>query len=148
MTEKRPFSERPAARPIQKPSIPSVKKTLVSSHQMKFKWSSGLGCLAIVAILLAVIGVVSFISSANPSPMSQEEIAATAETHCQNLVKKALKSPSTAQFSGESVAGTDSMTITGSVDSDNSFGATIRASFQCTATLSGDSVNVTLDSLN
>ena len=49
---------------------------------------------------------------------------------CQNVVKENLKSPSTAKFVG--VPKRTGEYIRGEVDAENSFGATLRNSFQCT----------------
>lgn len=49
---------------------------------------------------------------------------------CQDLVRDNLKSPSTANFVG--VPSYSAGVISGEVDSENSFGANVRSSFQCT----------------
>lgn len=53
---------------------------------------------------------------------------------CQQFVEKRLKSPGSADFSSESATENPdgSWTVTGDVDSDNSFGASIRNSYRCT----------------
>ncbi|MFM6963050.1 MAG: hypothetical protein ACKOWJ_02110 [Micrococcales bacterium] len=55
---------------------------------------------------------------------------------CEALVLKGLKAPATAKFSQESLADVDSRLsqIDGVVDSQNSFGALIRSSFECQVT--------------
>jgi hypothetical protein len=48
------------------------------------------------------------------------------------MVQDKLKAPSTAEFSNESVSGSgNSWNVSGSVDSQNSFGAKIRSSYTC-----------------
>lgn len=153
MAEERPLHERPAARPIPKPGVvvpnADVKPdspTIPSPPEKRpFKWGTGVGCLVVVGILL--VGMVSCIavSSSSHSRPSQDDISSSAQQNCEDLVKRGLKSPSTAKFSDEDVSGSDVMTITGSVDSENSFGASLRASFQCTATVDGDNVNMVVD---
>lgn len=68
---------------------------------------------------------------------------------CRDWVKDRLKSPGSADFSGEAVS-QDGKTyvVTGAVDSDNSFGAAIRNHYRCEATHDdGRSVLVSLDGL-
>lgn len=52
---------------------------------------------------------------------------------CQQAVKIWLKSPGSAQFGGEAVAGRDPYIVTGWVDSQNGFGALVRNRYQCRA---------------
>jgi hypothetical protein len=54
---------------------------------------------------------------------------------CEELVKNELKSPASAQFSGETQSNLDSSTVNidGTVDSQNGFGAMIRSTFECQA---------------
>ncbi len=54
---------------------------------------------------------------------------------CEELVKNELKSPASAQFSGETQSNLDSniVNIDGNVDSQNGFGAMIRSTFECQA---------------
>ena len=61
---------------------------------------------------------------------------------CEEWVKAKLKAPSTADFSGQVVSGGPvSWTATGAVDSENSFGATVRSSWSCEIKLIGDQWN-------
>ena len=66
----------------------------------------------------------------------------TADAACEEFVKTALKSPSTAKFPyGEAqVAGTGTgpFTVTGPVDSQNGFGATVRSNYTCQAHVDAD----------
>lgn len=58
---------------------------------------------------------------------------------CKHYVKDRLKSPGTADFSGLSMDGSGSrVTVSGDVDSQNSFGGVVRNSFTCTVSGSGD----------
>lgn len=54
---------------------------------------------------------------------------------CQTWVKEQLKAPASAHFSGVTASRSDSglWTVTGSVDSQNSFGAELRSSWHCLA---------------
>lgn len=108
----------------------------------------GKGCLiwalippaGIVLVLLILILAPKHDSNAYP---------AQAQLQCRTFVKEALKSPSSAHFSDEQVTGSGQVwTVTGGVDSDNSFGASIRNSYSCTVQVDpNDSDNWTLESL-
>lgn len=78
----------------------------------------------VVALALAVI--VGYRLVAGTSIESQ------AAEHCQELVTDSLTSPASAEFSDveTTLAGT-LYTTTGNVDSQNRFGAMIRANFRC-----------------
>lgn len=62
-----------------------------------------------------------------------------ARVMCEQFVEDRLKSPKSADYSGESVFREgDVWVVTGKVDAQNSFGAMIRNSFKCRMTVSGD----------
>lgn len=63
-----------------------------------------------------------------------------AQAQCERWVKEKLKSPSTAKFSEEvrTARGSSAWTITGQVDSQNSFGAMVRSGWSCTIELDED----------
>lgn len=98
------------------------------------KWS--LGCLGVFLAFVLFIVVscsIQMNSPENKGPKPPTEL--DARIACQDLVSKRLKSPSTAKFGGEDeslVSGT--WTATGTVDSQNGFGAMIRGSYTCTMT--------------
>ncbi len=82
----------------------------------------------VVAIVIA-LNVYGSFRNANPT---DEDKQAESQVACENVVKNGLKSPSTASFSNETATGTDGQyTVTGDVDSQNSFGAMIRNHFTC-----------------
>lgn len=65
--------------------------------------------------------------------------SAEAKWACEEFVKKQLKAPATAKFSGEAAAKAakpvgDEYIASGSVDSQNSFGALLRSTFSCDIT--------------
>ena len=73
----------------------------------------------------------SYSSSTDRYGNSKYDAIAAAEKY----VKNNLKSPTSARFSGESATlSGSSWTVTGTVDAQNSFGATIRNSFRVTIT--------------
>lgn len=59
---------------------------------------------------------------------------------CREWARDHLRSPSTADFSDETVrsAGTNEWTVTGSIDAENAFGGTVRATYTCDIRLDGD----------
>ena len=139
MAEERPFEERPAARP-------SAANTPASSPQEPQDPSSGdkkpwkPGCLFYTLIFIVIIVIFSIIGGMAGSGGSGTDGLVVA---CQQVVKKNLKSPSSASFVGVPVA--NGNIITGQVDAENSFGAQIRSTFQCTII---DEDTVRLDFLN
>lgn len=60
-----------------------------------------------------------------------------AVSQCEARVEKLLKAPSTAQFDS-SATGSGTWTVTGTVDAENSFGATVRSSYGCTVVMNND----------
>lgn len=94
-----------------------------------------------VAIVLVLA-----ISAAFNGGSSSSDNTVEAQIACESRVKDALKSPSTADFSDD-VTGSGPYTVTGTVDSENSFGAMLRSEFQCTVKVTGDQTFTTIDYL-
>lgn len=94
-----------------------------------------------VAIVVVLVISASFGGGSSSSDNSVE-----AQIACENRVKDALKSPSTADFDDE-VTGSGPYTVTGTVDSENSFGAMLRSDFRCTVKVTGDQTFTTIDYL-
>lgn len=88
---------------------------------LRFKLWLGIG---VVALVLVGIGGYWFVTSSSVESQAAE--------HCQELVIDSLTSPASAEFSDleTTLAGT-LYTTTGKVDSQNRFGAMIRAIFRC-----------------
>jgi hypothetical protein len=63
-----------------------------------------------------------------------------AQDRCETYIKTLLKAPSTADFSGETATdnGDKTWNVTGNVDSENGFGASLRSTWSCTARDNGD----------
>ena len=77
---------------------------------------------------------------------SETSLQYEAKDSCHEWVKKELRSPATAEFSDENVAGDEGdYTITGNVDSQNGFGATVRSTWTCTVKLDGDTWRGSVD---
>lgn len=102
---------------------------------------AGIGCLSIIGIIV-VGGIIAAIAGASGNSSGSDQSGA-AVVACQEVVKQNLKSPSTASF--PDVPSVSGDTITGEVDSENGFGAQLRASFQCTIV---DNSQVRLDYLS
>lgn len=104
-----------------------------------------MGCLVIFGIgLLMVFGVQSCISNANKNNGFKND-ADTARAYCRTLVEEQLKAPSTADypFAGSAQRSGDDWTVSGSVDSQNSFGAKVRSSYTCQLHWAGSSFSGT-----
>lgn len=103
----------------------------------------GIGCLGIIGAVAALL-VFGILFGGDDDRGAQVKIA------CREWVQERLKSPGSADFSNESVENYgDTYVVTGYVDSDNSFGASIRNEFRCKATNSGGSTQlVSLTGLN
>jgi hypothetical protein len=103
------------------------------------------GCLLIIVV--ASVGIAFAIkgmaSDSGPSNNGQYEAIAQCEARVENL----LKSPGTADFETNASGSGSSWTITGSVDSENGFGALVRSDFQCTVSLQGEGATTTVDYL-
>lgn len=87
------------------------------------------------AIVLALVGLVALIvSRPTDHEATAEERQADAKRACQEeFIPSRLKAPATAQFTDVAVTSSASTyTVTGSVDSQNGFGALIRSTFICT----------------
>jgi hypothetical protein len=126
------------------PSTPKPTGAATAVPPKKGGIGCGMGCLIVVGIIVVlgiIIGVASAIGGSNNSsdPANNDDLAIVT---CQDVVTQNLKSPSTASFPEVPTISGD--TITGEVDAQNGFGATIRADFQCTR----DGDKVSLDFLN
>ncbi len=108
----------------------------------------GMGCLVVlgaVVIIIIIATIAGALSGSGETPYdanwSGEAIA-----QCEDLVREDLKAPTTAEFD-TNATGDGTWTVTGTVDSENSFGAMLRADFQCTVIIDGDSIKRRLDYL-
>lgn len=97
-----------------------------------------------IVVLLAFAGcVVSSFNTEDSADNDQYEAIAQCEARIDDL----LKSPATASYDTTATASSGEWTVTGTVDSENSFGANIRSSFQCTVTVHEDSATTKVDFL-
>lgn len=132
MTEERPW-DKPKA--DAKPKTPLTNSQIVS-------WT------VLVIVILAGVGWCSVATKSNMDQADQDGSAYGAKSACRDFVKARLKSPGSANFSSETptmdVSG--SWTVTGIVDSENSFGASVRNGYRCSTSTTGDD-NWTVDSV-
>jgi len=113
--------------------------------------AAGNGCIKVLLFILGGIVVLTLIFAAFSGGFGGSGSGSgAAKRACHNTVESSLKSPSTARFSS-SVSGhntkEDNFLVEGTVDAQNSFGATVRSSFQCVVDTSGSSPRVTLNYL-
>ena len=82
---------------------------------------------------------------------SLSQMTTEAKAQCREAVKDQLKSPASAKFSDETVTGSEPDAVwfvSGSVDSQNSYGALLRSSFECSVTFAnGEASAVRVTSL-
>jgi hypothetical protein len=97
-----------------------------------------------VIILLIFIKACSSEPPVPPNNQADEAVTAIkVRSQCEDYVRKYLKSPSTAEFSGVAETtvygkGNHKYTAIGWVDSENSFGAKLRTNYACTVTDEGN----------
>ena len=102
--------------------------------------------ITVVSLVVAIIGYGSmdwsdgsknsYSSSSVTDSYGNDKYDAMAAA--EKYVKGKLKSPSTAKFSGESATLSGSTwTVTGTVDAQNGFGATVRSTFRVTVKFTG-----------
>lgn len=90
---------------------------------------------ALVAVGLIIVGIFFYGMFTHSSP-SDAELGA--KDVCHQATAKVLRSPASADYSAETVTHVgDAYTVTGTVDSDNAFGASLRSRYVCTATHAG-----------
>ncbi len=112
---------------------------------------TGNGCLlALVAVpVLLIGGCFALIHSGSDGP---PDYSISAQIGCEDAVKEQLKSPSSAKFSDENSVGVEGSTVsyrvTGSVDAENSFGASLRYRFVCQGTADDSSSTMSVQSLD
>ncbi len=134
---------------------------MASSNYSELNKKISNGCMAIIiiAIIIAIIYIMgssgnsssssgnSSSSSGNSSSLSTDMTnKILAYLYAMDFVKKELKSPSTAKFPGTlekikntTYLGNNTYKIVSWVDSQNSFGATLRTNFSCIIIIKADS---------
>lgn len=91
-------------------------------------------------MLFVLIGIV--VGGGNMQDDAHHDLESIAQ--CEARIGEMLKAPATADFhSSTTAAGDGQWTVTGTVDAENSFGATVRASYGCTVVMNDDSTATT-----
>lgn len=95
-------------------------------------------------VVLTLIGcVASSFNSDNDPHHDLESIA-----QCEARVSKLLKAPATANFDSSTTTDGTEWTVTGTIDSENGFGASVRSDYQCTVVMnSNNTATTTVDYL-
>jgi hypothetical protein len=102
-----------------------------------------LGCAAVPVLIFAVVWVIGAVSGPKEYDANNRyEVIA----QCEARIKDMLKSPSTAQFDTDAT-GSGTWTVTGTVDSENGFGAMVRSSFGCTVKVDGETITTSVNYL-
>ena len=106
--------------------------------------SIGLGILVLVGVLVALLWINSaFSPKSAPDANNRYDVIHS----CEDAVKQQLKAPSTAKFDNEQASGSGTWRVSGTVDSQNSFGAMLRASFECTVVVKGETATATVETI-
>lgn len=111
---------------------------------------AGKGCMVMFIAFAIIVGVIYMMSSDSDDSSSSSDYDTNtflAYNYATEFVKKQLKSPSTAEFASTfeqadhtTHLGNQRYKISSWVDSQNSFGATIRTEFSCIIAFEGDEV--------
>jgi hypothetical protein len=112
------------------PAKPEQGDDAASADTAKNAKGCGLGCGgALFALLVLVIAF----SCSGGSEDEWEPTSAEARVVCEDWVRAKLKSPASADFGSvnASGAGNGPYTVTGTVDAENSFGASLRTAWTC-----------------
>lgn len=105
-----------------------------AEHEQRSQKTFTLGCLGVVALIV----VLSVLLSLGDDEVDPEVERFDAERVCQDFVSERLKSPSSAEFDTTVTGIGPEYTVTGTVDSQNSFGAMVRKEFSCTVRGDGE----------
>jgi hypothetical protein len=114
---------------------------------------AAIGCASLLAVIVAVGVIAVATDDSDGKPLDE-----SAAVMCEEFVKKRLKSPGSAEFPGvmdSDYAKTTTLSsnkpwkykVTGAVDSQNGFGATVRSDYICTVSTQ-DNDTWTLDDLD
>jgi hypothetical protein len=124
-------------------NLPYVKRERPSNGDRWYTHSWFVG-LAILTALI-VIGTLVLKMGAGESSSNNNQYEAVAQ--CEARVDNLLKSPATSEFDSTPTGSGAEWTVAGTVDSENSFGGTVRSEFQCTVTIGDGEATTTVDYL-
>jgi len=99
-----------------------------------------------IAVLLGLIVWVAVNSAGGSKSEYDANNPAEATAQCEARIERLLKAPDTAKFDS-SATGSGTWTVSGSVDSENGFGARLRSEYQCTVVVQGEKLTTTVDFL-
>jgi hypothetical protein len=106
----------------------------IPGFRSKTPWKMAVASFSYALILMVIIIAIIDPSSPTPTTPEPEHDAVTATFWAQEFVKQSLKSPDSAKFPSVSKAidlGDGRYFYDAYVDSQNSFGASVRTNFQC-----------------
>jgi len=102
--------------------------------------------VGIFGAIVIAFGIFVAVTTSGDEDVYSSNNSLEAIAQCEDLVQAELKAPSTAKFDS-TATGFGEWTVTGTVDSENSFGAMLRSEYQCTVIIEGESIKRRLDSL-
>jgi hypothetical protein len=100
----------------------------------------------VVTVSIALIVWVSVNSAGGSKSGYAPNNPAEATAQCEARIERLLKAPDTAKFDS-SATGSGTWTVSGTVDSENGFGAMLRSEYQCTVVVQGEKLTTTVDFL-
>jgi hypothetical protein len=104
---------------------------------------------AVLGAVVALLAAGGVYLSTRPGGIKRDSKRDQAVHLCEDSIRQKLRSPATAQFSGETYSsGGNSYTVAGNVDAQNGFGAMLRDTWECTLVDSGGSLSVALATLH
>lgn len=99
---------------------------------------AAVGLLVLVA-LCGIGGFAVFGGGAQPQDPVSDNRGITAEIMCEQFIERELKAPATAEYADPTTSKDGATyTVSGAVDSENSFGAKVRSQYNCIVTDAGD----------
>lgn len=106
---------------------------------------ASLGCLGLLLLIIMALWAMPGDSSRNSAPPPIDSF--NAQVDCEHAIKQRLKAPGSAKFAkhhelGITGSGDGPYTVRGWVDSQNAFGAMIRARYACVVKYEGQTVHV------
>lgn len=112
----------------------------------KSRDGSSKGCWWIAGIIVAMPILIIVLIMAGSALFGNESNNDEAQSivACEKEVKANLKAPSTANLSSTARGSDGKYTVTGQVDAENSFGAKVLNSYQCSVSISGDYATATI----
>ena len=102
------------------------------------------GCLGLIVAFVLIVGGCTALSSGNTPSSSNDSYEAKAA--CEDRISSQLKAPANAEFDSSVTGGGGQYTVTGTVDSENSFGAMLRSNYECSVRVDETQTFTTIES--